>query len=264
LSLSHWPGSEAVEQLQRIGKGRTIKVICQSKALRNALVEGGVRAQHCTAIQPEIPAGYKAKPRSAARRILNLSDEAQLILADPEISPWSNHRQLTWAAAIIRQFNKNIRILVSGCGSQVERLRAFDDSVNPPSFNIYPGENFGPEVLYGAADFLVLTATEAISPLSLGRAGAVGLPVVGSNSPALREYLKREHNALLFGPGPHNAGDLTRRRIRPLATAIVQLLEDRDLAKKLGQQLAKDMRGVFSGEKLLSAHLDVYSEIMGK
>ncbi len=162
------------------------------------------------------------------------------------------------------QFNQNLRVLVSGCTEQVERLRAFDNSLNPSSLGIYPGEKFGPEILYGAADLLVLTATEAVSPLPLGRAGNAGLAVVGSNSPALEEYLQHEHNALLFGVGPHNAGDSTCRRIRPLATAIVRVLEDRDLAQKLGQQLAKDMRGAFSGAKLLKAHLEVYSQIMDK
>ncbi len=264
MSLSHWPGREAVEQLRRVGRRQAVKVICQSKGLQKALVEGGVPAEHCPVIQPEVPAEYKAEQRSAARRVLNLSDEVDLILADPEISAWSNHRHLAWAGAIIGQFNQNLRVLVSGCGEQVERLRAFDDSLNPPSLGIYPGERFGPELLYGAADLLVLAATEAVSALPLARAGGAGLAVVASNSPALGEYLQHEHNALLFGMGPHNAGDSTRRRIRPLATAIVRLLEDRDLSQKLGQQLAKDMREVFSGAKLLPAHLEVYGQVLGK
>ena len=111
---------------------------------------------------------------------------------------------------------------------------------------------------------MVLAATEAVSPLPLARAGGVGLPVVASNSAAFRKYLQHEHNALLFGVGPHNAGDSTCRRIRPLAAAIVRLLEDRDLAQKLGQQLAKDMREVFSGARLLPAHLEVYGQILSK
>ncbi len=263
ISLSHWPGPEAVEQLRRASRRQAIKVICQSKALQKALVDGGVPEEHCPVIQPEVPANYKTEQRSKARRVLNLSDEVQVILADPEISPWSNHRQLTWAGAIMGQFNPNLRVLVSGCAKQVERLRSFDDSLDPPGLGVYPGERFGPEVLYGAADLLVMTATEAVSPLPLARAGNAGLAVVGSNSPALEEYLQHKHNALLFGVGHHNAGDSTCRRIRPLATAIVRLLEDRDLAQKLGQQLAKDMKKVFSGEKLLAAHLKIYGQISG-
>ncbi len=264
MSLSHWPGPEVVDQLRRVGRRQAVMVICQSKAVQKSLVEGGVPAKHCLVIQPEVPAEYKTEHRSAARRVLNLSDEVELILADPEISPWSKHRQLTWAGSIIGQFNRNLRVLVSGCGEQVERLQAFDDSLNPAGLGIYPGEKFGPEVLYGAADLLVLASTDALSPLPLVRAGRAHLAVVASNNSAFGEYLQHEDNALLFGVGPHNVGNSTCRRIRPLATAIVRLLEDRDLAQELGQQLAKDMREVFSGAKLLPAHLEVYGQILGQ
>ncbi len=136
-----------------------------------------------------------------------------------------------------RNFNPKLRVLMSGCGEKVKRLREFDDSLNPPSLGIYPGQKFAPEVLYAAADLLVLPATQAVSPLPLLRAAQAHLPVVASNSQAFREYLRHEQNALLFGPGVHNAGDPTCRRIRPLATAVVRLLENGKLAKQLGSKL---------------------------
>ena len=110
ISLSHWPGPEAVKHLRR-----ATKVICQSKALQKALVASGIQAQACLVIQPEIPAHYKVEQRSVARGALNLSDEVPLVLADPEMSPWSNHRQLTWAGGMIGQSDERLRILVSGC-----------------------------------------------------------------------------------------------------------------------------------------------------
>ena len=113
-------------------------------------------------------------------------------------------------------------------------------------------------MLYDAADLLVLPATKAISPLPLLRAAQAHLPVVASNSPSFREYLRHEGNALLFGAGPHNAGDSVCRRIRPLATAIVRLLDDGDLAQRLAEQLSKDLGGGFSGVSVLPGYQEIY------
>jgi len=262
VSLSRWLGEDVVGQLRRLCRRPAMKVVCQSVALQEALVAGGVPAENCSVIQPELAEKERAGQRSAARRMLNVSEDVDLLLTDPEMSPWSNHRQVSWAGAIIGQFNRKLRVLVIGCGEQVEKLRAFDRSLNPPCLGIYPGERFAPEVLYDAADLLVLPATKVVSPLPLLRAARAHLPVVASNSSSFREYLRHEGNALLFGAGLHNAGDSVCRRIRPLATAIVRLLDDGDLAQRLAEQLAKDLGGAFSGVPLLPGYLEIYRGIV--
>ena len=263
VSLSHWPGEKRVGELRRLSRRPRVRVICQSNALRESLVAGGVLAQGCVVIRAELEPEQKVLDRSAARRVLNVAEDLELVLADPEVSDWSNHLQLTWAAALMAQSDSKVRILVSGRGEQLKRVRAFDDSLKPPSLGIYVGDKYGPEVLYGGADVLALPATKVVSPMSLMRAGRAALPVVASNSPGFREYLSHERNSLLFAPGPHNAGDPTRRRIRPLATAIVRVLENRDLAGRLAKQLSKDMGKAFCGGDLLAEHVGVYGEVCG-
>ncbi len=261
VSLSRWLGEKVVGQLRRLCRRPAMKVVCQSMALQEALMASGVPAENCSVILPQLAEKKRTSQRSEARRMLNVSEDVDLLLTDPEISPWSNHRQVSWAGAIIGQFNRKLRILVIGCGEQVEKVRALDRSLNPPCLGIYPAERFAPEVLYDAADLLVLPAAKAVSPLPLLRAARAHLPVVASNSSSFREYLRHEGNAILFGAGPHNAGDSVCRRIRPLATAIVRLLEDSNLAQRLAEQLAKDLGGGFSGVHLLPGYLEIYREI---
>jgi len=263
VSLSGWPGEEAVGQLRRLCRRPAVKVVCQSVGLEEALVAGGVPAEDCSVIPPELSGKESTGQRSAARRMLNVPEEVELVLADPEISPWSNHRQVSWAGAIIGHFNRKLRVLVIGCGEQVEKVRAFDRSLNPPCLGIYPGERFTPEILYAAADLLVLPATKVVSPLPLLRAARAHLPTVASNNSSFRKYLRHEVNALLFGAGVHNAGDPVCRRIRPLATAMVRLLEDGALGRRLAEQLWKDLGGGFSGISLLPGYLEVYRQVQG-
>ena len=263
LSLSCWPGQKLIRKLTRQSAWLPQRIICFTDALQEALLQGGVSAQRCTVISPEPPIQQKSPGRLAARKQLNLSEDIELLLADSEISCSSNQRQLTWAAAIIGQFRPRLRILMGGSDGRLARVRAFDDSLNPPSLGIYPQEQFEPEALYGASDMLVLPATGPISPLPLLRAGRSRLPVVASDSPAFREYLSHEVNALLFSPNRHTPGDRTRQRIRPLASAIVRLLEDRGLAQRLGEELGQDIEQLFARGRALPAHLELYQQILG-
>ena len=265
LSLSYWPGEKTVRQLARLGDRPGRRIVCLSPALQKNLIAGGVPARCCSVIAPELPAQDRAVERQEARRQLKIPQEADLLLADPEISCLSNHRQLTWAAAIIGQFNRRLRVLIPGCNGKIEHLRAFDDSLNPPSLGIYPGRRFDPAVLYAAADLLVLPATGPVSPVPILRAARARLPIIASDTPAFGEYLRHEQNALLYAPGKHNAGDRTCRRIRPLATAIVRLLEDRSLAQQLADQLENDIRlgPVSSPTPSLPTHLQLYRQMTG-
>ena len=239
------------------------RVICFTSPLQEELIAAGVPAERCSVILPEPPAARKAPDRLTARKQIGLSEDLDILLAAPEISYSSHHRQLTWAAAIIGQFRPGLRVLVAGCDARLTGLQAFDDSLYPPSLGIYLKERFEPQVLYAASDLLVLPATGAISPLPLLRAGQTHLPVVASDSQAFRQYLRHERNALLFSPNQHTPGDRTCQRIRPLATTIVRALEDRNLSQRLAEQLAQDLNSSFPSGRFLLAHLELYQQILG-
>ena len=262
LSLSHWPGEQIARKLNKLCAAPSPRIICFTGPLQQALLDAGVSPRNCQLILPEPPPQRQAPSRSQARKQLGLSEDMQVLLADPQISFSSNHRHLTWACAIIGQFMPRLRVLVAGRHPSLAKLRAFDDSLNPPSLGIYPAERFAPELLYAASDLLVLPATGPISPIPLLRAGRAGLPVVASDTLPFRQYLRHEHNALLFSPGPHTPGDAIRRRIRPLASAVVRLLEDRNLAKRLSGQLTLDISAAVPSGKALPAHLEFYHQML--
>ena len=264
LSLSASPGKQVACKLAQWCSSPSRRVICFTSPLQEDLIAAGVPAERCSVILPEPPTLRKAPDRLTARKQLGLSEDLDILVAAPEISYSSHHRQLTWAAAIIGQVRPGLRVLVAGCDARLTGLRAFDDSLNPPSLGIYPNEKFEPQVLYAASDLLVLPATEAICPLPLLRAGQTHLPVVASDSQAFRQYLHHERNALLFSPNQHSPGNRTCRRIRPLATTIVRALEDRSLSQRLAEQLAQDLNSSFPSGRFLPAHLELYQQILGQ
>ena len=123
LSLSSWPGKQMAKRLAKQCRAGVNRIICMTEALRGALVGCGVANEKCLAIQPEPPGEGSIADRSAARALLGLAEDADVLLADSEISFSSNHRELSWAAAIIGLFRPEVRVLVGGCDRGLAALQ---------------------------------------------------------------------------------------------------------------------------------------------
>jgi glycosyltransferase involved in cell wall biosynthesis len=77
-----------------------------------------------------------------------------------------------------------------------------------------------------AVPFLRSAMTERhTSPIKAFEAMAAGRPIVASNLPSSREFLRDGDNALLVAPGD----------VEELAAALRRVLEDRDLAERLAR-----------------------------
>ncbi|NIA07561.1 MAG: hypothetical protein GWP14_08000 [Actinobacteria bacterium] len=262
LTLSSWPGDRLVRRLVRRSSSFAA-IVCFTDDLRDALIAAGFPAQRCTVISPELFLEQQSLEKSAARRLLDLPSDLDLILADSHMSLCSHQQQISWAMAVVGQFRHRARVMFPGRDPLLSRIRHLDATLTPPFLGIYPAEKYEPEVLYAAADLLVLPATGPISPLPLFRAARARLPVVASDSPSFRRYLAHERNALLFSPSTYSVGSRSSRRIRPLAVAIARIFEDRDLANRLGGRLAQDINSSFLPGGSLPAHLALYQNILG-
>jgi len=263
LTISCWPSEGIVRRLVRRSSSFA-KVICFTDDLREALIKGGFPGEKCMVIPPEPPGEQRSIDKLTARRLLNLKPDLKLVLADAHVSACSNQRQLSWAMAVVGQFRPGVRVMFPGCDPRLSGVKHLDTTLTPSCLGIYPGEKYEPEVLYAAADVLALPGTGPVSPVPLLRAGRVSLPVVASDSPYFRRYLKHEENALLFAPNAYSTGNRTSRRIRPLAGAIARLLDDGNLAGELGERLAQDINSSFVPGGSLSAHLSLYQNILSK
>ena len=262
LTLSSSPGDRIVRRLVRRSSSFA-SIVCFTDDLRDTLIAAGFPAQLCTVIPPEFSVGQQPLDKSAARRLLDLPPDVDLVLADSHMSPCSHQQQLTWAMAVVGQFRPHARVMFPGHGPGLSRLRHLDATLMPPFLGIYPAEKYEPDVLYAAADLLALPATGPVSPLPLLRAAKAHLPVVASDTPFFRRYLSHQRNALLFSPRAYSTGSRTSRRIRPLAGAIARLFDDRDLANRLAGRLAQDIYSSFLPDGLLPAHLALYQNILG-
>ena len=83
-------------------------------------------------------------------------------------------------------------------------------------------------------------------------AAACGRPVVTTDMPGCRDAIEREVTGLLVPP----------RDVVALADAIERLLSDAELCEQMGRSSRQLAEREFTIDKVISAHLDIYYELL--
>ena len=111
-----------------------------------------------------------------------------------------------------------------------------------------------PSDLAAIADVFVLPSLWEGLPLALLEAAALGRPIVASDIDGVREVVRDGETALLVPPG-----DPAR-----LADAVVRLLEDGDLAAKLGARARAEIPGRFTLSGMIEAVERLYLDLAAR
>jgi len=86
----------------------------------------------------------------------------------------------------------------------------------------------------------------------LDEAMALAKPIVATRINGITEQITDGENGILVPPENHNA----------LAKAILRLIQDKELSKKLGSSAKKRVAQEFSVEKMVKETEKVYSELL--
>lgn len=105
---------------------------------------------------------------------------------------------------------------------------------------------------FAAADLFVLSSFEEGFPRVLLEAMGFGLPIVSTAIHAVPEIARAGEEALLVPPGDSRA----------MAEAMRQLLEDKELARRLGHQAQRRVEEKFTAEHVLPGHLATIRELV--
>jgi glycosyltransferase involved in cell wall biosynthesis len=105
-----------------------------------------------------------------------------------------------------------------------------------------------PEVLAQAAILVLPSRYGEGVPQALIEAAAMGIPIVASDLPGCREVVEHGVNGLLVPPGD----------IRRLVEAILGLLRDPDLRRRMGKQGRELARQQFAVDRIAEQYREVY------
>jgi glycosyltransferase involved in cell wall biosynthesis len=189
--------------------------------------------------------------RREARRRLEVPEDADLVLAIGRQEFAKGHRYLVEAAA--RLDRRRLRVVVAGRpGHESAALEALIRDHRLEGRASFLGHRSDIPDLLAAADVFVLPSVSEGAGGALIEAMGLGLPIVASDLPAVREAVEHGRSALLVYP----------RDPAALAVAIQRLLEDGSLRARLGSEA----RGIFLERYTIEAStdrlMDLYRQVV--
>jgi glycosyltransferase involved in cell wall biosynthesis len=195
-----WSDSAARRMRTRVLLGRMARVVALTTGTAATLTTRfGVAADRVRVV-PNAVDGTRFRPvgpveRAEARQELGLAPDDRVLLSLGALSEEKNVGLAIEGAAELA----DVVLLVAGDGPELVPLEQLAGRVAPDRVR-FLGRTDDPELLYRAADLLVLPSRTEGMPAVLIEAGLSGLPVVATDVGFVREIVEADRTGILVPP----------------------------------------------------------------
>lgn len=245
-------------------------ILVNAEAIRQWLIEQGANGEKITVIHNGLDLARFARPANGAaiRQELKLPEEAPLVLLLARLTPQKGIETFLEAAAGVNRRFPEARFLIVGDlyensqgnfereGSYMESLRSLAARLGIGERVIFTGFRSDiPELLSQVAVSVLPSINGEGLPNAIMESMAAGVPVVATRVGGSAEVVGENGDAgLLVAP----------KDPRALGTAITSILEDRELAHRLGHAARLRMREHFSLERMVHKTESLYGDLLDK
>jgi glycosyltransferase involved in cell wall biosynthesis len=154
---------------------------------------------------------------------------------------------------VLKEFPQ-AQLLILGEGSEKENLLAQTQRLNLSESVEFKGVIKDISSFLAAADIFVLPSLAEGMPVALLEAMAWGLSAIASRVSGTVEVITSGKNGILVEPGD----------VPGLSRAIINLLADAELRRRISGAARKRVKESFSLEKMVESHLQLYREMLGR
>lgn len=226
--------------------------ICASEAIRLILIGDGVAEERTVTVHEGIDLERVASaPPAHLHQDLWLPHDAPIVGNVAALVAHKGQRHLIEAAALVVRQVPDARFVIAGEGELRTALERQIKEHHLEKHVLLAG--FRPDVLslHKAFDIFVMSSITEGLGTSVLDAMACAKPVVGTTAGGIPEVVVDGETGFLVPPRDHHA----------MADAIVRLLKDAELRRRLGTAALTRVRERFSAERMVQDTLRVYERV---
>jgi glycosyltransferase involved in cell wall biosynthesis len=229
------------------------RVIVNSKAVRQKLIDqdSSIAEKVCVIYNAVDVERFGGAQRETTNVLVTIEKHCKLIAVLANMySRVKGHACLIDAARAVCQADSSARFLLIGDGPERGRLEAQVRDAGLVNNVMFLGRRTDVPELLACCDLSVLPSESEGFPNALLESMSAGLPVVATAVGGSKEIVENGKNGLLVPPGSPEK----------LAEAVLLLLQDSRLAKRLAQAGQNDMQKYFSFDRLIDELEQLYQE----
>jgi L-malate glycosyltransferase len=256
LLLSRRIGFPLRQNLVSQTRFRIVKrFIANSKDVADSLVNSGITAERISIVNEgvDIPSLPTPEMRIRARRHWGVQENEFLFGCVSAFVPEKGQRHLIEALPTVRALHPEVRLLLAGDGACRTKLEMLTRQLGQTDAVDFPGFVSNVEQVYASLDAFVFPSEFEGLGTALQTAMAAGLPSISTKRGALAEVVDDKRTALVVEPNG-----------KEFATAMLRLIDDESLRKKLSGEGRREIERRFSAGRMVENTIRVYEEVLEK
>jgi glycosyltransferase involved in cell wall biosynthesis len=220
-------------------------VVAVSAETGRMLEKMGVQAKRIRVVENGIDvSAYDLPPQPALRQSLGIGPDEPVLVTTARLTEQKGHAYLIEAMPAVLERFPLARLLLLGQGELRGQLEERVRSLGLTGRVDFLGVRSDVPALLALADVFVLPSLWEGTSLALLEAMAAARPIAATDIPGNRPLLEDQRDCLLTTPA----------RPEALAQAVIRLLQDRELAAKLGTQARAEAWQRFDIRTMLAAY----------
>jgi glycosyltransferase involved in cell wall biosynthesis len=229
------------------------RFVANSRDVARSLIDSGISEERISIVNEgvEIPPLPAPDQRASSRKHWKIRDHEFLFGCVSVFVPEKGQRHLIEALPKVRAAHPEARLILAGDGACRAELQMLAKKLQQSEAVLFPGFVNDVAQVYAALDAFAFPSEFEGLGTALQAGMAYGLPSISTKRGALGEVVDNERTALVVEPDA-----------REIAIAMLRLLNDEDLRRRLGNSGRREVEDRFSAGRMVQNTIDVYEDVL--